>query len=108
MSRLVGPDRRVSVPRWLVDRGCLLHYADRPGSPAISPTPCKTGKTGRIIDSALRFARVFRGKAIYINRLRAGFRRERTGAYFRRSGRPNRAIRGRAGEATKRRFIGIE
>jgi len=69
----------------------------RGGLPAISYDPCKSGKTGRIIDSALRFAPVILDKTMQIRYLTNTARRGRTGVHFRRSGRPNRAIRGLAG-----------
>jgi len=66
------------------------------------PDPCKSGKTGRIIDSVLRFNPIILDNSQILTRRSL---RGRTGGCFRRSGRPNGAIRGLAGEGAKSRFI---
>ena len=59
--------------------------------------PCKTGKTGLIINFVLKIAPVFFNKVISIRYLEAGLRLERTGVPFAPCRGRNRAIRGLTG-----------
>jgi hypothetical protein len=65
-------------------RSARRRHRERPlagGLPKI-PDPCKSGETGRIIDSAPKFARVVFDKAIWISYLKAVYGSNEQGADF--------------------------
>jgi len=70
--------------------------------------PVKAGKQGESSISVLRFGPVILDKSIHIRYLPYVAVRRRTGCHCRRSGVPNRGIRGLAGEGTGCGFIGVK